>query len=116
MSLATTMEVINTIDDLDEATECALICTAFYLCILRLTIYSSHRKDMLYIVETMRFDWISANYEDVLILREKCLFTFRLAKYFISTVAITILLFICAPFVEVLILFRNLWRKMSRLK
>ncbi|KAK2584228.1 hypothetical protein KPH14_006643 [Odynerus spinipes] len=100
MSVATTTDVINTIDDLDEATECALICTAFYLCILRLTVYSLHRKDMLYIVETMQSDWVSASYDDVLILREKCIFTFRLAKYFISTVAITILLFICAPFVE----------------
>ncbi|XP_043668364.1 odorant receptor 13a-like isoform X2 [Vespula pensylvanica] len=100
LSTATTLEVINTIDDLNEATECALLCTAFYLCGFRLTIYSLYRKDMSYIVETMKTDWILGSYEDILILRDKCLFTFRLSKYFIFTVASTICLFICAPLIE----------------
>ncbi|KAL2728147.1 odorant receptor 13a-like isoform X1 [Vespula maculifrons] len=101
LSTATTLEVINTIDDLNEATECALLCTAFYLCGFRLTIYSLYRKDMFYIVETMKTDWILGSYEDILILRDKCLFTFRLSKYFIFTVASTIFLFICAPLIEI---------------
>ncbi|XP_047351725.1 odorant receptor 82a-like isoform X1 [Vespa velutina] len=100
LSTATTIEVINNIDNLNEATECALLCTAFYLSGIRLTIYFLYRKDMSYIVETMRTDWILASYEDILILRDKCLFTFRLSKYFIFTVVSTIFLFICAPLVE----------------
>ncbi|KAL2726659.1 odorant receptor 13a-like isoform X2 [Vespula squamosa] len=100
LSTTTTIEVINTIDNLNEATECALLCTAFYLCGFRLTIYSLYRKDMSYIVETMKTDWILGSYEDIMILRDKCLFTFRLSKYFIFTVASTIFLFICAPVIE----------------
>lgn len=101
LSTASTLEVINNIDDLNEATECALLCTAFYLSGFRLTNYFIYRKDMSYIVETMRTDWILASYEDILILRDKCSFTFRLSKYFIFTVASTIALFIFAPLIEV---------------
>ncbi|XP_015177210.1 PREDICTED: odorant receptor 13a-like [Polistes dominula] len=107
ISFATTMEVINTIDDLNEATECALLCTAFYLSLLRVTIYSLHRKDISYIVETMKNDWTLANYEEIVILKDKCLFTFRLSKLFIFSVAFTICIFISAPFIEGIIFNTN---------
>ncbi|XP_060826379.1 odorant receptor 13a-like isoform X2 [Bombus pascuorum] len=101
MSIAVTADVVHNIDDLNEATECALICTAFYLCVVRLLVYSLHQKDMFYVVKTMKEDWISSSHEDRTILAKKTMFAFRLAKYFISTVAITIVLFMCIPFLEI---------------
>ncbi|XP_043528726.1 uncharacterized protein LOC122538580 [Frieseomelitta varia] len=87
MSVAVTADVVHNIDNLDEATECALICTAFYLCVVRLLVYTSHQEDMLYVVNTMRKDWVSSSHEDRAILAERTMFAFRLVKYFISTVA-----------------------------
>ncbi|OAD56871.1 Putative odorant receptor 13a, partial [Eufriesea mexicana] len=107
MSIAVTADVIHNIDDLDEATECALICTAFYLCIVRLVVYSYHQKDMLYVMNTMKEDWISSSDEDRIILAEKTMFAFRLAKYFISTVAVTIVLFMCVPILEIYVIGAN---------
>lgn len=101
MSIAVTADVVHNLDNLDEATECALICTAFYLCVVRLTVYTSHQKDMLYVVNTMKEDWVTSSYEDRVILSGKTMFAFRLAKYFISTVAITIVMFMCVPVFEV---------------
>ncbi|XP_006621909.1 odorant receptor 13a-like isoform X1 [Apis dorsata] len=104
MSVAVTADVIHNIDDLDEATECALICTAFYLCVVRLLVYSFHQKDMLYVVNTMRQDWISSSDQDRLIFAEKTMFAFRLAKYFITTVAITIVMFMSVPVLEIYVI------------
>ncbi|XP_003491416.1 odorant receptor 13a-like isoform X2 [Bombus impatiens] len=101
MSIAVTADVVHNIDDLNEATECALICTAFYLCVVRLLVYSLHQKDMFYVVKTMKEDWILSSHEDRTILAKKTMFAFRLAKYFISTVAMTIVLFMCIPFLEI---------------
>ncbi|XP_017883486.1 odorant receptor 13a-like [Ceratina calcarata] len=104
MSIAVTADVIHLLDDLDEATECALICTAFCLCVVRMTVYSLHQKDMLYVVNTMKDDWLSSTVEDRAILAEKTMFAFRLAKYFISTVAITIIMFMTVPALEIYVL------------
>ncbi|XP_017790629.1 PREDICTED: odorant receptor 13a-like [Habropoda laboriosa] len=104
MSIAVTADVIHNIDDLDEATECALICTAFYLCVVRMVVYAIHQKDMLYVVNTMRIDWTESSKEDRVILAEKTMFAFRLAKYFISTVAATIVMFMCIPILEIYVL------------
>ncbi|XP_076287360.1 odorant receptor 13a-like [Lasioglossum baleicum] len=101
MSIALTADVIYNLSDLDEATECALICTAFYLCVVRLLVYTAHQKDMLYVVNTMREDWTVSSYEDRMILSEKTMFAYRLAKFFISTVAITIVIFMCVPLLEI---------------
>ncbi|XP_076752151.1 odorant receptor 13a [Xylocopa sonorina] len=104
MSLAVTADVVHNLDDLDEATECALICTAFYLCVVRLLVYTAHQRDMLYVVDTMRADWITSTVEDRVILAEKTTFAFRLAKYFISTVAVTIVMFMCIPILEIYVI------------
>ncbi|KAK1118303.1 hypothetical protein K0M31_015009 [Melipona bicolor] len=107
MSVAVTADVVHNIDNLDEATECALICTAFYLCVVRLLVYSSHQEDMLYVVNTMRKDWVSSSHEDRAILEERTMFAFRLVKYFISTVAATIVLFMFVPILEIYVLGSN---------
>ncbi|XP_050590058.1 odorant receptor 13a-like isoform X2 [Bombus affinis] len=107
MSFAVTADVVHNIDDLNEATECALICTAFYLCVVRLLVYSLHQKDMFYVVKTMKEDWILSSHEDRKILAKKTMFAFRLAKYFISTVAMTIVLFMCIPFLEIYVFGNN---------
>ncbi|KAG9433844.1 odorant receptor 13a isoform X1 [Apis mellifera carnica] len=104
MSVAVTADVVHNIDDLDEATECALICTAFYLCVVRLLVYSFHQKDMLYVVNTMKEDWLSSSDQDRLIYAEKTMFAFRLAKYFITTVAITIVMFMSVPILEIYVI------------
>ncbi|XP_024938769.1 odorant receptor 13a-like isoform X2 [Cephus cinctus] len=89
---------------MDTATECSLIASAFVLCFLRLMVYTYHQKDMRYVVETMRSDWADASYEEKQVLKEKCDFAFRLAKYFIATVAITIAFFMTVPMLETYIL------------
>ncbi|XP_032668798.1 odorant receptor 13a-like [Odontomachus brunneus] len=103
-SVTETADVIYHNDDLDELTECALICSAFYLSVIRLIIYTLHRKDLQYVVEIMREDWITSSYEDVLVLREKCIFAFRLAKCFIIMVIANIIMFACVPILEIYIL------------
>ncbi|CAK9808755.1 Odorant receptor 13a [Anthophora plagiata] len=104
MSIAVTADVIHNIDDLDEATECALICTAFYLCVVRMVVYGIHQKDMLHVVNTMKEDWYDSSEEDRVILSQKTMFAFRLAKYFISTVAVTIVIFMCIPILEIYVI------------
>ncbi|XP_076637266.1 odorant receptor 13a [Colletes latitarsis] len=107
MSFAVSADVIHNLNNLDEATECALICSAFYLCVVRLIVYTVHQKDMLYVVNTMREDWTTSSSDDKTILAEKTLFAYRLAKYFISTVAVTIVIFMCVPILEIYILGRD---------
>ncbi|XP_043255410.1 odorant receptor 13a-like [Colletes gigas] len=107
MSFAVSADVIHNLNNLDEATECALICSAFYLCAVRLTVYTVHQKDMLYVVNTMREDWTTSSSDDKTVLAEKTLFAYRLAKYFICTVAITIVIFMCVPILEIYFLGRD---------
>ncbi|XP_077265638.1 putative odorant receptor 92a isoform X4 [Temnothorax americanus] len=80
------------------------MCIAFFLAIIRLIVYSAHQKDMLYVVETMRKDWTCSSYEDRVILREKCLFAFRLAKTFVIMVTATVTSMACISILEVYIL------------
>lgn len=101
MCVTLTADVVYNFDDLDKMTECALICFAFYLVVIRLVVYLLHHKDLQYVVEIMREDWICSTYEDKIVLKEKCLFAFRLAKYFITLIAGTITAFACIPILEV---------------
>ncbi|KAF3429258.1 hypothetical protein E2986_05046 [Frieseomelitta varia] len=80
MSVAVTANVVHNIDNLDEATECTLICTAFHLCVVRLLVHTSHQKDMLYVVNTMRKDWVLSSREDREIWAERTMFAFRLYR------------------------------------
>ncbi|KAG5324700.1 OR13A protein, partial [Acromyrmex heyeri] len=83
MCISVTADIVNNFNDLDELTACALMGSALYLATLRLIIYTTSQKDMLYVVEIMRKDWTCSSYEDRVVLKEKCLFAFRLAKCFI---------------------------------
>ncbi|XP_077265636.1 odorant receptor 13a isoform X2 [Temnothorax americanus] len=95
-----TSDVVYNFNDLDELTVCGLMCIAFFLAIIRLIVYSAHQKDMLYVVETMRKDWTCSSYEDRVILREKCLFAFRLAKTFVIMVTATVTSMACISILE----------------
>ncbi|XP_071650394.1 odorant receptor 10 isoform X1 [Temnothorax longispinosus] len=99
-----TSDMVYNFNDLDELTVSGLMCIAFFLAIIRLIVYSSHQKDMLYVVETMRKDWTCSSYEDRVILREKCLFAFRLAKTFVIMVTATVTSMACISILEVYIL------------
>lgn len=101
MCVCVTADVIYNFDDLDELTACALIGTAFYLATIRLIVFTIHQKDMLYVVETMRKDWTCSSYEDRAILKEKCLFSFKLSKCFIIMVTATLSTFALIPILEV---------------
>ncbi|KAL0115022.1 hypothetical protein PUN28_010525 [Cardiocondyla obscurior] len=104
MCAAQTADIIHNLDDLDEMTACALMASAFYLSLTRLIVFSLHQKDMLYVVETMRTDWTCLSYEDRIILKEKCLFAFRLAKTFAYMVTFTVGFFAFVPILETFIL------------
>ncbi|XP_071650396.1 odorant receptor 13a isoform X2 [Temnothorax longispinosus] len=95
-----TSDMVYNFNDLDELTVSGLMCIAFFLAIIRLIVYSSHQKDMLYVVETMRKDWTCSSYEDRVILREKCLFAFRLAKTFVIMVTATVTSMACISILE----------------
>jgi len=94
-------DIVYNLNDLDELTACSLTGSACYLSMIRLIVFTSHQKNMLYVVETMRRDWTCSSYEDRVILREKCLFAFRLAKSFIIMVIATLTIFACIPILEV---------------
>ncbi|XP_018350381.1 PREDICTED: LOW QUALITY PROTEIN: odorant receptor 13a-like [Trachymyrmex septentrionalis] len=101
MCISVTADIVNNFNDLDELTACALMDSALYLATLRLIIYTTSQKDMLYVVEIMRKDWTCSSYEDRVVLKEKCLFAFRLAKCFIIMVIVTVTTFSCIPILEV---------------
>lgn len=101
MCIGLTADIVHNFNDLDELTACALMASVFYLATIRLIIFSSHQKDMLYVVETMRKDWTCSSYEDRVILKEKCLFAFRLAKCFLIMVTVTVTTFSFIPILEV---------------
>lgn len=100
-TVAVTTDIIHHWGSMKEVTECALIATAFYLCLLRLTVYTIHDKDLQTAVQIMKNDWIKSAGEDELTLQEKCLPIIKLAKFFIMTVYSTIGLFMVAPILEV---------------
>lgn len=101
MCISVTADIVYNFNNLDELTACALMGSAFYLATLRLIIYTSSQKDMLYVIEIMRKDWICSSYEDRDVLKEKCLSAFRLAKCFIIMVTVTVATFSCIPILEV---------------
>lgn len=101
MCVAQMADIIYNFNDLNELTACALMTSIFYLAMIRLIIFSFHQKDMLYVVETMRKDWIYSSHEDRIILKEKCLFAFRLAKCFLIMVTVTVTIFSFIPILEV---------------
>lgn len=101
ISIAVTLDVAYHWGDMEEVTECGLIASAFYLSIIRLVVYTIHGKDLYYIVETMRNDWLKSNVQDQTVLKEKCFFAFTLARHFIVTVAIAGFAFILVPILEV---------------
>ncbi|XP_036146704.1 odorant receptor 4 [Monomorium pharaonis] len=93
-------DIIHHLNDLDELTACALTACAFFLDIIRLIVFSTHQKDMSYVVETMRKDWTCSVHENRAILKEKCLFAFWVSKCFITMVTVTIIIFACSPILE----------------
>lgn len=101
MSFGVTNDIIHKRNDLDELTACALIGSAFYIATIRLIVYTIYQKDMLYVLETMRKDWICSSYENRVILKEKCLFSFKFSKYFIILVTSTLTAFAIIPILEV---------------
>ena len=103
MSLAVSADAIHNRDNMDEVTECGLISAAAYLTVLRLIVFSTHQKEMLYIVQTMRSDWSQSSSEDRLALEKMSGFSYKISKLFIFTVTIAAASFILLPCVEVCI-------------
>lgn len=101
MTTTVGLDVTRHWNDLNEATECALIASAFALSIVRLVIYTIHEDDMRYVLDTMRKDWEESLPEDKLVLAEKCQWSFKLAKQFIISVGLALLLFMLTPMIEV---------------
>ncbi|NP_001177711.1 odorant receptor 296 [Nasonia vitripennis] len=101
MSMGVAAEVIVFFgEDMNETIECALISSAFFMALTRIITFASHQPEMLYVVETMREDWIRSTDEERAILRDKCLFAFKLAKFFAISVTITCSAFILMPMLE----------------
>lgn len=88
-------------EDMNDTIECSLISSALYMATLRVILFNSHQDDMLYVVETMRQDWARSSDEQRQLLRNKCLLTFKLAKFFIISVGMTSIFFAVGPIIEV---------------
>ncbi|XP_012275770.1 odorant receptor 13a [Orussus abietinus] len=104
LSVAGFLDSFRQLDNMDEASECALIASAFALSTFRIAILSIHEKHLVHVVETMKSDWATFSYEDRAFLKEKCDFHYRLAKYFIFSVAMPIFFFIAIPALELQLL------------
>ncbi|XP_014218341.1 odorant receptor 82a-like [Copidosoma floridanum] len=87
--------------DMNETIECILVLSVLNLALLRIIVFASKRKDMMLIVETMRNDWLDSSPFERSVLRNKCRLAFKLAKFFIISVAMTILMFALMPIIEV---------------
>lgn len=94
-------DLIVNFNDMDTMTTCLLMNFCYYLALMRFAVYTSYRKDILYVIETMRKDWIYSSHEDRVVLKEKCLFAFRFTKCFMISVIVTVSIFACIPISEV---------------
>ncbi|XP_043272510.1 odorant receptor 13a-like [Venturia canescens] len=103
MTTAVSFDVTRHWSDMNEATECALIASAFALSIVRMLNYTIHSDEMRYVVETMRKDWLESSPEDKAVLAQRCRWTFRLAKHFIVSVGLALGLFMLAPMIDILV-------------
>nr|AXM05151.1 odorant receptor [Campoletis chlorideae] len=103
MTAAVSFDVTRHWNDMNEATECALIASAFALSIVRMINYSVHADDMRYVLDTMRKDWVESSPEDKIVLDEKCRWTFKLAKQFIISVGLALGLFMLTPMIEIVV-------------
>ena len=94
--------------DMNETIECSLVSTAITLAVVRVLVFSSRQRDMLYVVEMMRRDWARANEKERKILRDQCLQAFKLSKLFILSVSLASGGFIVLPIIEVFTLMQKL--------
>ncbi|XP_066585399.1 putative odorant receptor 92a isoform X2 [Prorops nasuta] len=101
------LDTIRHLHNMDAAIECALMSTSFLLAAIRLLIYRAKQEDMLYVVETMRSDWLNSPGQYVETIRNKCLSGYRLSKFFIISVYFTMLSFIFLPVLEMTLLNRE---------
>ncbi|XP_023245326.1 odorant receptor 82a-like [Copidosoma floridanum] len=86
--------------DMNETIECSLVSSAFYMVHLRVIVFASKRQDMLFVLDTMRNDWVKSTPSERSVLRNKCRLAFKLAKFFIISVASTALAFVFMPILE----------------
>ncbi|XP_011336460.2 uncharacterized protein LOC105278800 isoform X4 [Ooceraea biroi] len=100
LSIALTIDIFYNTNDVDEVNERILFGCVCYLSVIRVIIFSFHQKDILYVIEAMRNDWIGSSYEERAILRNKCLLAYRLAKYFITVIVGNGFVYVLVPIFE----------------
>jgi hypothetical protein len=93
--------------NMNETIECFMISCALSMALLRVIIFTIHQKDILYIIESMKQDWMLSTPKEKLILKEKCILSFKLAKFFVISVYVTACVFIMPIFKVVLYLKPN---------
>ncbi|OXU28468.1 hypothetical protein TSAR_011465 [Trichomalopsis sarcophagae] len=109
ISAGVTVEVIVFFgNDMNETIESALVSSAFYMTFARVLTFARYQPQMLYVVETMREDWLRSTSEERAILRKKCLLAFKLTKFFALSVVTTGISFVIIPLLEVLVYTDNL--------
>ncbi|EZA55755.1 hypothetical protein X777_03929 [Ooceraea biroi] len=100
LSIALTIDIFYNTNDVDEVNERILFGCVCYLSVIRVIVFSFHQKDILYVIEAMRNDWIGSSYEERAILRNKCLLAYRLAKYFITVIVGNGFVYVLVPIFE----------------
>lgn len=99
--ITTTIDVIRNRNDMNEATECALIASTGYLTFFRFVAMFMHRKDFTAVVEEITSDWYLLKLESKQILRDKTYYVYRLGKFFIISILASVLAFATSPLLEV---------------
>ncbi|XP_012251775.2 odorant receptor 4-like [Athalia rosae] len=104
LGIAVLMDGIRNWGAMEELTECTLIASSFLLCFFRVIIFLFQSKNVLIIVRDMRKDWATSSEEDRKVLRKNCGSSYKLAKFFISSVVFTIIAFMAMPALEIVVL------------
>ncbi|XP_014226438.1 odorant receptor 13a-like [Trichogramma pretiosum] len=91
--------------DINDLIECCLIVSTAYLALLRVLVFATHATSMSRIVETMRNDWTD-NYRDEAdkaLLRDRCLWYYKLASFYICSVIFAFASFTISPYMEIML-------------
>lgn len=86
--------------DMNETIECSLVCSAIYMCVLRVLVFIARQDDFRFVLREMENDWARSSEHERKILRKKCLHTFKFAKFFVTNVMITGCAFVLMPLAE----------------
>lgn len=101
-TVTTAIDAVRKLDDMNEATECAMVSSTACVSFFRFVAILLHRRDVANVVQEIEFDWNSIDPESKQILREKTYNVYRLAKFYITLIFVSFFTFAIAPLLKVI--------------